>query len=91
MDRQIDFREFPQRFHPRFAGHRQIEQQDVWLKLTCQGNRLLPIRGLAHNSEILFIDQQPSQAVAKNGMVIGNDDPDCGWIRQFEAPSFLEL
>jgi hypothetical protein len=54
-------------------GHRQIQKHDVRLKLAGQLDGFRAIAGFSDDFEIRFCFQQTTEAIPKNGVVIGND------------------
>ena len=67
-------RQFAQHVHARHARHRQVEQQNVGSQLSRLGNRFGAVGGFAHDFQLRLRLQQAAQAIAKNGVVIRDDN-----------------
>ena len=56
------------------TGHGQIEQQDVGLQLPGELHGFGPVAGFPDHGELRLGLEQAAQAVAENGMVVGNQN-----------------
>ncbi len=65
-----------QRLQPVGPRHREIEQQDVGPELRHLRHRLVAVARFAHHLEAGVGLEQPAQAVAEDGMVVGDHDSD---------------
>ena len=54
--------------------HGEIEQQNVGLELPRQLDRFRPVTSFSDDRELGFGFQQPPQAIAKNGVVVGDQN-----------------
>src|SRR5262249_12891591 len=73
-DRHAVLAQLTQRVARRSGGRRRAEEQNVGLPLAHHGRGGGPDARLAHDLQIGIGLQQPSQAVAEDGIVVGNHD-----------------
>jgi len=55
--------------------HGEAEQQDIRLKLLNQLHRFLAVARLAYDRQIRLRLEQPAEALATEGLVVGDRDP----------------
>lgn len=56
-------------------GHGDVQQHQVRLLLLAQLQDLLAVLGLAHHLHVQMLAQQQAQALARQWLVIGDQDP----------------
>jgi hypothetical protein len=77
--------DFLQRGQTVQAGHLEIQQQDIGLEALEHVQDLSAILRLRYHFEIRLQRQQPAQAVAEDGVVVRDHDPDLGALRLFRS------
>ena len=70
--------------------HGQVEEENVGLDFGGKLYRLAAVAGFAHHFHVRLRFEQPSQAVAENRMIVGNDDAD-GTTLSIHCSSFVPV
>ena len=69
-----------QREKPGLVRHGEVEQHDVWLKLPSQRHCFVAVARLACDRQAALRLEQLAEALAKEGLVVGDHDPN--WINR---------